>query len=531
MVCAREVADYVVVGAGSAGSVVARRLLEAGRSVHVIEAGPADTDPAIHSLQGWPTLLGGPQDWGMFTTPQQHANDRRLFWPRGKVLGGSSSLNGMIYIRGHASDYERWAQATGDPRWGWDHVLPLFKRSEAHELGGDEYHGADGPLPVSTISHPHPLSEAFVEAALALGHKWIDDFNAGEMVGVGYNHITASRGERMSAWKSFGAPMQVHPQLTVTTSALVHRVLLSMGQAVGVEYSQGTQPLRRAYAREEVVLSAGALGSPKILLLSGIGPSAHLQSVGVTTMVDLPAVGENLHDHLLVSNTYEAKEPLSVGANNLLEAQLFTRSTGWQGPAPNLQPLFIHIPYAADGGTVPEHGYTIAAGLVAPKARGTLRLASADPSDPPLADPNVLADPSDLEAMVDAVEICRDIGASAAFMPWRKAEVAPGSAAATRNGLRAFVRRAVGTYHHQVGTCRMGAVADPNAVVQPDLRVRGVGGLRVADASIMPTITSGNTNAPTIMIGEHAADLLLGGDSFARRASSDDHRARELHAQ
>jgi choline dehydrogenase len=530
MVFAREVADYVVVGAGSAGSVVVRRLVEAGHSVHVIEAGPADTDPAIHSLQGWPMLLGGPQDWGVFTTPQQHANNRRLFWPRGKVLGGSSSLNGMIYIRGHSSDYERWAQVTGDPSWGWDKVLPLFKRSEAYELGGDDYHGAVGPLPVSTISDPHPLSEAFVEAALALGHKWIDDFNAEEMVGVGYNHLTALNGERMSAWKSFVAPMQVHPRLTVTTSALVHRVLLSKGQAVGVEYSQGNQPLQRAYARAEVVLSAGVLGSPKVLLLSGIGPSAHLQSIGVSTIVDLPAVGENLHDHLLVSNIYESTKPVAVGANNLLEAQLYARSSGWQGTAPNLQPLFIHIPYAADGSPVPEHGYTIAAGLVAPKARGTLRLASSDPSDPPLADPNVLADPSDLEAMVDAVEICRDIGASAAFMPWRKAEVAPQLATAPRNALRAFVRQAVGTYHHQVGTCRMGAANDPNAVVQPDLRVRGVEGLRVADASIMPTITTGNTNAPAIMIGEHAADLLLDGNNFARRASRDDHRSREFHA-
>ncbi|OBA69842.1 choline dehydrogenase [Mycobacterium sp. 1554424.7] len=514
MVHASDVTEYVVVGAGSAGSVVVRRLLEAGRSVHVIEAGPADTDPAIHSLQGWPMLLGGPQDWGMFTTPQQHANNRRLFWPRGKVLGGSSSLNGMIYIRGHASDYERWAQVTGDPSWGWDQLLPLFKRSEAHELGGDEYHGAAGPLRVSTIPNPHPLSEAFVEGALALGHKWIDDFNAGQMVGVGYNHITAFRGERMSAWKSFVAPMQLHPRLRVTTGAVVHRVLLEKDQAVGVEYSLGGQRLRRAYAISEVVLSAGVLGSPKVLLLSGIGPATHLQSVGVTPIVDLPAVGMNLHDHLLVSNIYEAKEPLTVGANNLLEAQLYARSSGWQGAAPNLQPLFIHVPYAADGCPVPEHGYTIAAGLVAPKARGTLRLVSADPSDPPLADPNVLADPDDLEALVDAVEICRDIGASAAFKPWRKGEVAPGSAAANRNALRDFVRRAVGTYHHQVGTCKMGAADDPNAVVKPDLRVRGVEGLRVADASIMPTITSGNTNAPAIMIGERAADLLLGLNSF-----------------
>jgi choline dehydrogenase len=504
-----DVADYVVVGAGSAGSVIVRRLLDAGHSVHVIEAGPMDTDPSIHTGQGWPGLLGGPLDWGVSTTPQRHAGNRRLFWPRGKVVGGSSSLNGMIYVRGHASDYERWAEGTGDRGWGWDAVLPLFKRSEAHELGASEHHGAAGPLPVSTITAPHPLSEAFVAAAVANGHKLIDDFNAGDMVGVGYNHVTAYGGKRMSAWKSFVAPVFDHPRLTVTTCAVVRRVLVEKCHAVGVEYAQRDRPPRRAYAIAEVVLSAGVLGSPKALLLSGIGPSAHLESVGVAPRVDLPGVGQNLHDHLLVSNVYEAKGPLVSGVNNLLEAQLYARSEGWEGLAPNLQPVFLHIPYSADGAPVPRHGYTIAAGLVAPKSRGTLRLASADPCVKPLADPNVLADPDDVEALADAVEICREIGASEAFAPWRKAEVSPAPHARTRADLRAFVRGAAGTYHHQVGTCRMGAKDDPNAVVGPDLRVRGVESLRVADASIMPTVTSGNTNAPSIMIGERAASLLL----------------------
>lgn len=509
MVDAHDATDYVIVGAGSAGSVIVRRLLDAGHSVHVIEAGPLDTDPAIHSAQGWPSLLGGPLDWTVFTTPQPHANNRRLFWPRGKVLGGSSSLNGMIYIRGHTSDYERWAQATADRGWCWESVLPLFKRSEVHEQGASEYHGAAGPLPVSTIATPHPLSEAFVDGAVANGHKLIEDFNAGEMVGVGYNHITARRGERISAWKGFVKPVLRNPRLKVTTRAFVHRILLENGEAVGVEYAPVGQPPRRAYAAAEIVLAAGVLGSPKTLLLSGIGPSGRLTSLGLPTMVDLPGVGENLHDHLLVSNLYEAREPVPAGVNNLLEAQLFAYSGQRDGAAPDLQPLFIHVPYATDGGRVPEHGYTIAAGLVAPKSRGTLRLASANPADLPLADPNVLADPRDLEALVDALEMCREIGASTPFARWRKAEVTPVPAAATRDELRAFVRRAVGTYHHQVGTCKMGAEHDPNAVVGPDLRVRGVQGLRVADASIMPVITSGNTNAPTIMIGEKAADLLL----------------------
>ena len=504
------VSDYIVVGAGSAGSVITRRLLDVGHSVHVIEAGPVDADPAIHSPQGWPGLLGGPLDWGFVTTSQPHAYDRRLFWPRGKVLGGSSSLNGMIYIRGHARDYDRWANASGDRMWAWENVLPLFIRSEAHELGADEHHGAHGPLPVSTIVAPHPLSAAFVDAANAHGHRVIDDFNAGDMVGVGYNHITTRGGKRMSAWKSFVAPVLNHSNLTLSTGALVHRIVLDRGRAVGVEYSHSDEVPRLAVADAEVVISAGTLGSPKALLLSGIGPSRHLATVGVKTMVDLPGVGENLHDHLLLSNLYAAQDPLPAGVNNLLEAQLYTRSRHCEGPAPDLQPVFIHIPYPAEGYPTPEHGYTIAAGLVAPKSRGTLRLASADPADFPLADPNILSDSYDLDALVEAVEICREIGAAQAFAPWRRAEVAPGPEVTTCAELREFVRRSAGTYHHQAGTCQMGDVNHPEAVVGPDLRVRGVDGLRVADASIMPTVPAGNTNAPAIMIGERAADLLLG---------------------
>ncbi len=488
--------DYVVVGAGAAGSVVVRRLLDAGHSVHVLEAGPVDTDPAIHSPQGWPTLLGGPLDWGVFTTPQRHANGRRILWPRGKVLGGSGSLNGMIYIRGHADDYDGWATAAGDTGWAWKRVLPLFERSR--EL-----------LPVSRISEPHPLSEAFVHAAIALGHKPIGSFNCGELVGVGYNEATTLEGKRMSAWKSFVAPVLGHRRLTVTTEVLVHRLIVEGGNAVGVEFSQGHGDTTRVYAESEIVLSGGVLGSPKMLLLSGIGPAAHLESVGIEPVVDLPGVGENLHDHLLISNIYAVRDELPAGKGNLLEAQLYNHSSRTEDVVPDLQPVFIHIPYPADGFPTPEHGYTIAPGLVAPRSRGNLRLASADPTDPVLADPNVLADSYDLEAMVDAVEMCRDIGASTAFAPWRQVEVSPGPQARTRDQLRAFVRQSVGTYHHQVGTCKMGAPGDAEAVVGPDLRVRGIDGLRVADASIMPTVPHGNTNAPSIMVGERASDLIL----------------------
>ncbi|MGW0578633.1 GMC family oxidoreductase [Streptomyces sp. NPDC002920] len=496
--------DYVIVGAGSSGSVIARRLLDQGHSVHVVEAGPVDDDERVHSPQGWPMLLQSELDWAAMTVPQVHANNRRLYWPRGKVLGGSSSLNGMIYIRGHHSDYDSWAHA-GCAGWDWDSVLPLFKRSEDHVDGATEWHGKGGPLPVGRLAEPHPTAAAFVEAAVALGHPLTEDFNGERMIGAGFNHATIRDGRRMSAWQSFVAPVLDNPLLTVTTGARVHRVLLEDGRGIGVEYATGST-LHRAYAASEVVLSGGVLGSAQTLLLSGIGPAAHLRQVGVEAAVDLPGVGENLHDHLLVSNIYEASRQLPPGKGNLLESQLFA-STDPARLGPDLQPLFLHLVYPADSYPVPEHGYTIAPGLVRPLSRGTLRLASADPEAAPLLDPNILAERYDLEALVDAVEICREIGAHAAFDGWRKAEVAPGPDARTRDDLREYVRRAVGTYHHQVGTCRMGQ--DSLAVVDPALRVYGVAGLRVADASIMPSVPSGNTNAPSIMVGEKAADLIL----------------------
>jgi choline dehydrogenase len=502
--------DYLVVGAGSAGSVITRRLLDEGSTVHVLEAGPADDDERVHAPRKWPLLFQSPLDWTAMTVPQRHAENRSLYWPRGKVLGGSSSINGMIYIRGHRSDYDAWAYG-GCPGWDWDSVLPLFRRSEDHADGESEWHGEGGPLPVSRITEPHPTAAAFVEAALALGHPLTEDFNGERMTGVGFNHATIRDGRRMSAWQSFVAPVLGNPALTVTTGARVHRVLIEDGRAVGVEYA-ADGALHRAYATGEVVLSGGVIGSAQTLLLSGVGPAGHLRDIGIDVTVDLPGVGENLHDHLLVSNVYEASRPLPSGRANLLDSQLFT-STDARRPGPDLQPLFVHLVYPAESYPVPEHGYTIAPGIVRPLSRGTLRLASADPEAAPLLDPNVLAERYDLEAMVDAVELCREIGGQRAFDAWRKAEVAPGPEARTRDDLRAYVRRVVATYHHQVGTCRMGL--DSLAVVDPQLRVYGVEGLRVADASIMPSVPSGNTNAPSIMIGEKAAELLTSASAGA----------------
>lgn len=498
--------DYIIIGAGSAGSALARRLLDAGKTVHVLEAGPVDTAEEVHSPQGWPLLLGSDHDWAVMTVPQEHADGRSLFWPRGKVLGGSSSLNGMIYMRGHRSDYDAWA-AQGCDGWAWKDVRPLFLRSEDHLAGADAHHATGGPLPVSPITSPHPAAQAFVDAAVAAGHKRNDDFNGDDMRGVGFNEMTVRDGRRMSAWRSFVGPVEDSAALTVTTGALVDRVVVENGRAVGVEYVVDGER-RTASASSEVVLSAGAIGSPAILLRSGIGPAAHLAEVGVDVVVNLPGVGENLHDHPLISVVFESSKPLPAGENNLLEAQFYADSQGWSGEAPDLQPLFLHLVYPAEGYEMPEHGFTIAAGIVAPKSRGTLRLASTDPAAQPLVDPNILADPYDLEALCDAIEMCRDIGGQAALDDWRRREVAPGPDATTRDDVRAFARRSVGTYHHQAGTCRMGV--DDLAVVDPQLRVRGVDGLRVVDASVMPVVPSCNTNAPAIMVGEKAAGLILG---------------------
>lgn len=499
--------DYVIIGAGSAGSALTRRLLDAGHSVHVIEAGSVDADPNIHSPQGWPALLMGSNDWAVMTTPQQHAAGRQLYWPRGKVLGGSSSLNGMIYIRGHRDDYDAWA-AAGNEGWGWDDVLPLFKRSEDHEDGASQWHGAGGPLHVSRLRDRHPAAQAFVDAAVAAGHPLTEDFNAELMEGAGFNHVTVKDGKRHSAWQAFVVPVLENPRLTVTTDALVTKIVLDGDRATGVEYVAGGAT-RVAHADAEVIVSAGAIGSPKILQLSGIGARAELAQVGIDAVVDLPGVGKNLHDHLLVGNIYATGEPLVPGRNNLLESQLFAHSHQTDDAAPDLQPLFLHMPYPTDGGRASENGYTIAPGLVAPRSRGTLRLASADPAAPPLVDPNILSEDYDVEALVDAVIMCREIGGQEALAAFRPTEYVPEVAPSNRDDIRELVRRLAGTYHHQVGTCKMGVGDD--AVVDPQLRVHGVRGLRVADASIMPAVPRGNTNAPSIMVGEKAAELILNG--------------------
>jgi choline dehydrogenase len=500
-------ADVVVVGSGSGGAVVARRLVDGGAGVLLLEAGGPDDNPAIHDPGRLFELWDSEQDWGYRTTPQTSGAGRRRHWPRGKVLGGSSALNGMIWIRGHHSDYDTWAYL-GNDGWGFDDMLRLFRRAEDFDRGASEYHGSGGPLRVTTRYEPHPVIAAAVAAAQEAGVPWNDDHNGAELDGVGYAQLTIKDGVRQSTAEAFLRPVLDTPGLTVLTDARALRLVLEGDRCVGVEAALDGRVVT-ARAEHEVVVCAGTIESPRLLLLSGIGPAAELRRHGIDVRVDLPGVGENLHDHVLSPVIFSASRPVPPPLPGLqpLHAHLFARSRAGL-PGPDLQPLFFHLPlYLEDEGmSGPPDGFTLMAGVVRPAARGSVRLTAADPDAELALDPGYLSCEVDLEALVAAVELCREIGRQPPLAEWSGRELYPGPEAEDPAALRDYVRRTAITYHHQVGTCRMGV--DELAVVDPQLRVRGVDGLRVADASVMPTVTSGNTHAPTVMIGERAAELV-----------------------
>jgi len=529
--------DYVIVGAGSAGCVLANRLsVDASATVCLLETGPADTHPLIRVPIGLVWLMMSRRlNWRYLTAPQRQLGNRRLFWPRGKVLGGSSSTNAMCYTRGHRSDYDGWA-ALGNEGWSYDEVLPLFRRSENQARGASEYHGTGGPLHVADLRSPNELSLAFVAAGLEAGYPRNDDVNGVEQEGVGLAQVTQKEGERWSVARAYLQPARDRPNLTVVTGARVTRVLLDGNRATGVAClaTGGTIELR---ARREVVLCAGAVSSPHLLLLSGIGPEDELARHAIPRVHVLPGVGRNLQDHLDVLIVHQCTKPVSLGispgnvfrqpkhlfdyvmyrsgpfTSNAAEAIGFVTSDPSE-PIPDLQ--FHFTPARLDGHardlsraafTMLGHGYALHVCNLRPKSRGRVGLASADPLADPLIDPDYLSHPDDMAALVAGVKAARRVLAAKAFDPYRGEELFPGPGVATDAAIRAFIRRKAETIYHPAGTCRMGG--DLMAVVDHSLKVRGVQGLRVADASIMPTLVGGNTNAPTVMIAEKAAEMIL----------------------
>ncbi len=518
--------DYIIVGAGSAGCVLARRLTEDPHvRVLLIEAGGPDRRREIHIPAAFSKLFKSECDWNYSTTPQPGLDGRELFWPRGKVLGGSSSINAMMYIRGHRSDYDRWRDG-GNVGWGFEDVLPLFKRSEHQERGASEFHATGGPLNVADVRTLNPLSRAFVESAAERGMDRTTDFNGSHQDGVGYYQVTQRKGRRHSAAAAFLTPVLVRPNLTVETGALAHRVVIEDGRAVGVDYSRDGH-VHRAHASREVILSGGAVNSPQLLMLSGVGPADHLREHRIPVVADSPDVGENLQDHLLVIVAYRCSKPVSLAkaeslpsvlrylafrsgplSSNIGEAGGFLRTRDGL-IAPDIQVIFGPAYYLNHGFTKVEgHGFSVGPVLLRPKSRGRIRLGSSDPAAPPIIDPAYFSEASDLEVLVEGVKRCREMVTGRALEPFRGEEYAPGTDVRSDADIAAFVRRSVETLYHPVGTCRMGP--DARSVVDHDLRVCGVERLRVVDASIMPDIVGGNTNAPTIMIGEKGAVLIRG---------------------
>jgi choline dehydrogenase len=531
--------DYIVIGAGSAGAIVASRLAEdPDVSVLLLEAGGTDRTtlvrkPGMISLVQQVKQLKKKFDWGFTTVPQRHLDDRRIPYTRGKVLGGSSSVNGMLYLRGNEENYNEWA-ARGCEGWGFEDILPFYRKLENHEDGETAYHGAGGPIQVTR--HPadqvSPVSNAFVRAASAVcGIPIGDDFNAENQHCASIYQMSASKGVRSGTAEAYVHPSLDRPNFTLGVRALVRRVVIENGRATGVEYNQPAG-VTVAHAKREVIVSGGAIGSPQILMLSGIGPAEHLREQGVEVKLDLPGVGKNLHDHLFFPITYRAPTSLHRGAAphffaGMVKEYLF--GNGWFGrtvfeggafiksrddaPIPDIQ---IHtLPWGyptpnQDGPERPDidtgHCLTVMPTLIYPKSRGELLLTSNRPDQTPHIDPHFLEEPEDLQLLLTAIRKCREICAHAEMAEHLNEELTPGAARASDAELTQEIRLRAMTVYHPVGSCKMGV--DEMAVVDPTLKVRGIEGLRVADASIMPHVTGGNTNAPSMMIGERAAALV-----------------------
>jgi choline dehydrogenase len=514
--------DYIIVGAGSAGCVLARRLSDNPQiSVLLLEAGGSDEQREVHIPAAFSKLFKGPCDWAYTTEPQDHLHGRRLYWPRGKLLGGSSSMNAMIYIRGQRTDYDRWHDL-GNKGWNYSGVLPYFRRAEDQERGPSEYHGVGGPLHVADLRTINPVSRAFVEAGVELGLPHNQDFNGPEQDGVGYYQVTQRRGRRHSAAAAYLKPVLDRPNLTVRTHTHVTRVRFEGHRAAGVLALENGKPVEYRAGRE-VLLSGGAINSPQLLLLSGIGPGDALRSLGIPVVADLPGVGQNLQDHLAAPVAYACTCPVSLSGaetfanllrflllrrgpltSNIAESGGFVRTRPGL-PAADVQFHFAPVFYLDHGFTRPEgHGFTIGPTLLHPESRGRIRLRSTDPLAAPAIEPNYLDNPVDLAVLVEGIKLARRLARAKVFDRFRGAEISPSAEFQEDDALADYVRARAETLYHPVGTCKMGN--DPLAVVDSRLRVHGVDGLRVIDASIMPEVVGGNTNAPTLMIAERGAE-------------------------
>jgi choline dehydrogenase len=523
--------DYIIVGAGSAGCVLAHRLTESGKhSVLLLEAGPRDRNIWIHVPLGYGKLFKATKvNWMYQTEPEPGLNGRQVFQPRGKVLGGSSSINGLLYVRGQHEDYDRWRQL-GNTGWGYDDVLPFFKRAEDQQRGPDDYHGAGGPLPVSDTRHPDPLSQAFVDAAVEAGLPRNPDFNGVSQEGAGWFQTTTRHGRRASTARSYLRPARRRKNLRVETAALARRIVFEGRKAVGIEYSQGGV-IKSARAAKEILISGGAYNSPQLLQLSGIGPADLLKSHGIDVVLDAPGVGRDLQDHLQVRIVTRCTKPITL--NDIMGSRwrsmmmglhyaafrkgFLTIAAGTSGAFLKTNPRLatpdvqIHfLPFSTDKMGEALHSYSGFSASVCqlrPESRGSLRIKSADPSAAPEIRINYLATETDRTANVEGLKILRNILAAPALKPFSVEEVEPGPKVLRDEDLLEFCRQRGSTVYHPTSTCRMGN--DPLAVVDQSLRLRGVEGLRVVDASVMPDLVSGNTNAAVIMIAEKAADMIL----------------------
>ncbi|HEY5106033.1 MAG TPA: choline dehydrogenase [Caulobacteraceae bacterium] len=547
---AGETYDFIIIGAGSAGCVLANRLSADPTSrVLLLEAGGKDSSILVRMPAGVGSLISakGDYNWGFWTEPEPHLDNRRLWWPRGRGWGGSSSINGMVYIRGHARDFDQWRQM-GLPGWGYADVLPYFMRSEGLEGGGDAYHGASGPLHVSRAASRSPIYSGFIKAGAQAGHPLTDDFNGAEQEGFGSYQLTIKNGRRWSAASAYLHPALTRPNLTALTGARTTRLMIEKGRVVGVEFIQSGS-MQQARAEREVLLSAGAVQSPHILQLSGIGDPAALTVAGVKPTHELKGVGANLQDHLDVILSWETPGvktaySYSKGLNRLttgLGYMLFGQGSGRQNfleagaflksrpdlETPDLQ-LHCVLAIMKDHGkqSVAKDGFSVHVCQLRPESRGRIGLRSSDPLDDPAIFAGYLATQEDRRALRAGVAIVRDVARQQALTAIRGAEIEPGDEISSDEDIDAWIRRSAETIYHPVGSCRMGMADDAMAVVDGSLKARGLAGLRVVDASVMPTLIGGNTNAATMMIAEKAADLILGRAAPAPAESA----ARSLEA-